>query len=183
MHWKLVQARSGRARPARVLAALASVAMAVCAHGAQPHVHGVATLEVAVEGDRLTLEFASPLDNIVGFERAPRTDKEKAAARQALDRLGKPEELFVPSATARCTRGGVKIEAPVLDAAAKAQKGEHASLTAVIEFSCERPEGLSGMRVNVFDAFPRLERVDAQVASAKGQRARKLTKSDRTLSW
>lgn len=158
-------------------------ACASLAHAGQAHVHGVAALDVAIEGERLTLEFSSPLDNLVGFERAPRSDKEKARVAQVLERLRKPEALFVPSAAARCKAGPVKIDAPVLDAAAKAPKDEHASLAVAVEFRCEQPEKLSGLRVTLFDAFPNVKRIDAQVASARKQTAARLTSENRTLSW
>ena len=155
-------------------------ALACAAH---VHVHGNATLEVAIEGQRATVEFSSPLDNLVGFERAPRSDKEKALVSQTTERLRKPEELFVPSAAARCTRIAANVDAPVLDTPYKAPKGEHAALTATIEFRCEQPQSLRSLRVMAFDAFPRLKRIDAQVAGAGKQRAGTLTSGNRTLSW
>jgi hypothetical protein len=164
-------------------AALLFACCSLGAHAGQAHVHGVAALEVTVEGDRLTLEFTSPLDNLVGFERAPRTDKEKARVAQALERLRKPEDLFVPSAAARCKAGPVKIDAPVLDTPAKAPKGEHASLAATVEFRCEQPQSLSGVRVMLFDAFPSVKRIDVQVAGVKQQSAARLTSGGRSLSW
>ena len=188
-----------------LLAGVAAVISApfAAAQGDHAHVHGIGTLQVAVEGERLTLEFASPLDNLVGFERAPRTDKEKAAVRQMLDRLQKPEDLIVPSPEARCTRTSVKVDAPVLDAqraadasaskagapaakdkekrAGKSEKSEHAGLEAHVVFRCEQPQNLKGLRVALFDAFPKLRRVDAQVAGAKKQTALKLTTRSRNL--
>lgn len=145
--------------------------------------HGSATVDIAIEGARLALEFSTPLDNLVGFERAPRTEKEQALVRQMMERLRKPEELFVPSASARCTRTAAHIDAPVLDAPYKAQKGEHAALTAKIEFRCEQPQSLRNLRVMAFDAFPGLKRIDAQVAGGNKQRAATLTSGNRTLSW
>jgi Protein of unknown function (DUF2796) len=150
---------------------------------AHAHVHGNATLEVEIEAQRVTVEFSSPLDNLVGFEHAPRTDKEKELVSQTMERLRKSEELFVPSAAARCTRIAADVAAPVLDASDKAPKGEHAALTATIEFRCEQPQSLRSLRVMAFDAFPRLKRIDAQVAGAGKQRAGTLTTGNRTLSW
>jgi hypothetical protein len=167
----------------RTAPALLFACAAFGAHAGQAHVHGVAVLDVAVDGERLTLEFTSPLDNLVGFERAPRTDKEKARAAQAIEQLRKPEALFAPSTAARCKAGPVNIDAPALDAPGKASKDEHASLSATVEFRCEQPQNLNGLHVMLFDAFPNVKRIDAQVAGAKKQRAARLTSSNRTLSW
>jgi hypothetical protein len=150
--------------------------------GAQgAHVHGVATLQAAIEGERLSLEFSSPLENLVGFERAPRTDREKERIRQMVERLQKAEELFKPSPEARCSRTSVTLDSPILDG--KAVKGGHAALIASIEFRCQQPQNLKSMTVAIFDAFPKLVRVDAQVAGAKKQRATRITSGSRTLSW
>ena len=183
----------------------AAAAAAAGAHDTHAHVHGVATLQVTVDGGRLAIDFSTPLDNLVGFERAPRTEPEKAAASQVLQRLRKPEDLIVPSPEARCIRTSVKIDAPVLDAqgasdvsASKPAKppvkekgkrtdnsdrSEHAGLSAGIVFRCEQPQNLKGLRVALFEAFPRLRRVDAEVAGTRRQVATKLTPRNRTVSW
>ena len=145
--------------------------------------HGTATLEIAIEGERMTVEFSSPLDNLVGFERAPRTAQEKALVNRAIEHLRKPEELFVPAAAARCTRIAAAVDAPAWDAPYKAPKGEHAGLSATMEFRCEQPQRLGSLRVTAFDAFPRLKNIDAQVAGGKKQRAARLTSGNRTLFW
>jgi hypothetical protein len=100
-----------------------------------------------------------------------------------MERLRKPEELFVPTAAGRCRRTAADIDAPVIDTPYKAVKGEHASLTGSIEFRCEQLQSVRSVRVMAFDAFPRLKRIEAQVASGNRQRAGTLTSGNRTLSW
>jgi hypothetical protein len=54
---------------------------------AGPHEHGVASLELSVDGDSLLVRFSSPLDNLLGWERAPRNEQEQrqyAALREEL---------------------------------------------------------------------------------------------------
>jgi hypothetical protein len=36
------------------------------------HEHGALKLDVAIEGNKLTIAMEAPLDNLLGFERAPR---------------------------------------------------------------------------------------------------------------
>ena len=69
-------------------------------HGAHEHGHG--TLDVAVEGEELVIEFRIPAVNAVGFEHAPGTDAERAAVRQALAQFGDPSAVLVPSSGAEC---------------------------------------------------------------------------------
>ena len=172
-----------RLAPTFVVAVFLIASAVFGAHAGQAHVHGVAVLDVAVDGERLTLEFTSPLDNLWGFERAPRTEKEKARVAQALDQLRKPEALFVPSHAARCKAGAARIDAPVLDARGKAWKDEHASLSVTVEFRCEQPQKLADLRVMLFDAFPGVKRIDAQVAGSRKQMAARVTSGNRVLSW
>ena len=50
----------------------------------EAHEHGVANLNVAVEGNNIYIEFSSPAANIVGFEHHPRTHEQKDAVRDAV---------------------------------------------------------------------------------------------------
>ena len=69
-------------------------------HGAHEHGHG--TLDVAVEGEDLVIEFRIPAVNAVGFEHAPSSDAEREAVRQALARFGDAVAVLVPSPDAEC---------------------------------------------------------------------------------
>jgi hypothetical protein len=182
-----------------VLAALTGAS----AYAADKHVHGHAALEVAVDGNRLQLNFTSPLDNLVGFEHAPRTDKQKDAVRRMAEQLNKPGEHFVLTAEARCTPGPVALASKVIDpsllgavapqpgadkppAKAARDKGGpkgHAELQAEIVFRCEHPEKLTSLEVKLFDAFRGMKRIDVQVAGARKQAAARLTPKSRRVSW
>ncbi|MAL98172.1 MAG: hypothetical protein CL583_06940 [Alteromonadaceae bacterium] len=48
------------------------------------HVHGSATLELAVEQESVELVFTSPAMNIIGFEHAPKNEAQRAELDQAL---------------------------------------------------------------------------------------------------
>src|SRR5437879_845104 len=69
-----------------VLALMSGLAFA---HEQHAHVHGIASLQLAVDGNTLTLDLSSPLDNLLGFEHVPRTDKQKAAVHNMAERLRK----------------------------------------------------------------------------------------------
>ena len=56
------------------------------------HVHGIATLNLAMEGDKLEIEFVSPAGNIVGFEHEAVTAAERRAIRDAIEQLMKGNE-------------------------------------------------------------------------------------------
>ncbi len=175
--------------------AFAQPAPAKAKPAAAAHTHGRAKLRVAVDGNQLTLEFESPLENLVGFEHAPRNDKQKAALQGMVEALQKADAHFVPAAAARCMQQSVKLESAVLDAMAQGTaKGKpaggqhaghdgHAELEATIVFRCEEPAQLRALEVRLFDRFPGVKRLDAQVASAQGQKSVPLSASARRLGW
>ena len=80
-------------------------------HGA--HVHGIANLNVAVEGTQLYMEFLSPAANIVGFEHHPRTEEQKAAVQKAMDAFKNWETLFVLPPRAECILSEVEVDTDI----------------------------------------------------------------------
>lgn len=151
----------------------------VHAHGA--HQHGVAQLMVAVEGTTLSIRLESPLDNLLGFERAPRNPAERAAATALLSRLRAGEGLFVPMQGAGCRLTAASVAAPVLEGAQAADG--HAELTGEWRYTCTSPDKLTGLRVRLLHDYPRLKRLDAVVVSPRGQRAAWLTARMSDLTW
>jgi hypothetical protein len=153
------------------------------AHEPGAHVHGTAKLQVAVDGNILTLDFESLLDNLIGFEHQPRTEKQKGAIRAMAQRLNKPETLFLPTPAASCAPVSAKLESPVLESAKKTDGDGHADLDGEFVFKCAQPSELRGMEIKLFDVFPNIHRLDVQVASIRGQAAARLTPAQRHVSW
>jgi hypothetical protein len=165
--------------PVALAVALATPAYA---HEHHAHVHGVAKLEIAVEGGSLSLHLESPLEGVLGFEHAPGNDQERAAVAAMRRKLADGGKLFAPTTAAQCTLKSVQVEAPTLDA--KPVVGEvHGDLDADFLFTCAQPARLTGLEVRLFEAFPKLRRIDAQVVSGKGQSAMRLSSKMRFLSW
>lgn len=168
-----------------LLCCLAAPAFAAHDHDHHAHVHGVAKLEVAVEGGRIDLHLESPLEALLGFEHAPGNDKERAAVARMHQALKQGDRLFAPTAAAGCKLVSVQVEAAVLEAGHKGHghQDEHGDLDADFQFTCAQPGKLTGMEVRLADTFPGMRRVDAQVVSGKGQSAARLTAKMRFLSW
>ena len=169
------------------------VCLAAAAPGAPaqaPHAHGTGELLVAVEKGRLDIEFRSPLDNLVGFEHAPRTDAQRAAVKAMTARLNRPETLFKLPQAASCTAGPAQIDSP-LDAPAAPSKSakpahkpgddDHAELTATFRFACADPGKLDSIEVAIFDAFPRTTAIKAQIIGPRGQSAARLSPKRRVI--
>ena len=96
----------------RYLPVVASLLMLTGVTAAQPsaHVHGVATLNLAVESDELEIEFVSPAGNIVGFEHEAATAAQRRAIQDAIDQLRKGNELFDLPLAASCSLHVAEVE-------------------------------------------------------------------------
>jgi len=155
------------------------------------HSHGVAKLDVAVDGATITLRLESPLESLVGFERAPRNDAERGQV-IAMAKALRAGNQFAPTTAARCRLDRVELTSPVLApellggtgavATGKAAD-DHAELEGTFVYRCEDPKALQGIDVMLFDYFKKLARVDAQVAGPKGQSALKLSSRSRQIRW
>lgn len=152
-------------------------------HHHHAHQHGVAKLEVAVDGANLSLHLESPLEGLLGFEHAPRSNKERATVAEMRRKLADAGKLFIPTTAAQCTLKSVQVDAPTLDAKPATANAEHADLDADFLFNCAQPARLTGLDVRLFQAFPKMRRVEAQVVTAKGQKAMRLSSKMRFLSW
>ena len=66
------------------------------------HVHGVSTLDVALEDGTLTLDLHAPGMDIVGFEHAASSAADKDAVASAIGQFTRPGELFLLDDAAHC---------------------------------------------------------------------------------
>ncbi len=74
------------------------------------HVHGFASINLAIDGDELQIEFVSPAESIVGFEYEPSTAAERKAVADATALLRDPGKLFSLPASAGCKLHEVEAE-------------------------------------------------------------------------
>lgn len=141
--------------------------------GAQhkPHVHGEVTVGIAVQGGTLTVQLEAPLDSLVGFEHRPRTPAQRKAASDALALIKDVPRIVRPAAAAGCAAGPAEVDATALQPAeAGARDAAHADLQADYSFVCSTPAALHSLELGLFDAFPRIQRIEVQVAGPQGQR-------------
>ena len=180
--------RSWGLRAVPLLAALLSL-MAGPALAGRAHVHGHARADFAVDGPVLSVELELPLDSLVGFEHAPRTPAQRRAVDQALARLRDAASWLRPDVAADCRSGPVDLVGPAWLLApgatpppAPAASGEsHADVEVRVEWRCGEMSRLTGVELALFEAFGRLQRIDVQVAAARGQSAQTLRRPERRV--
>lgn len=144
------------------------------AFAAGPHEHGVVKLDVAIEGTRVSLLMDSPLANLVGFERAPRTDAERQRVDVAISALQTVATMFRVDAAAGCSPGPVSLNASALEND-KGGDAAHADLDASYSFKCGKALP-AFIDVRIFEAFPAVQRVDVQLQGGAKPVKRSLTR-------
>ncbi len=162
--------------------ALALAAPALAQHDHKAHAHGRIELDVAVDVQRISLRMESPLHDLLGFERAPRSVAERGRVTALAERLRAADKLFVVDAAGECRLADAAVEAPVLGlgvAAAAASPASapaaepdaetHADLVLTADFDCRNAAAAQHIDVRLFDAFPGVRTVAAQVVGPKGQ--------------
>ena len=161
-----------------IAAALFAAAPFLSAQAQQQHahVHGQLKLDVAVDGPTVVIDMESPLDNIVGFERAPKTDAEKKTVEDAVAQLRAADKLFVVDPAANCKLGPVDLRSGALGLGNPdpAEPVGHADLDATFSFNCTNAAAAKFIDVNLFGAFKGLRQIESQIATAQGQFKRQL---------
>ncbi|MBP0596552.1 DUF2796 domain-containing protein [Herbaspirillum sp. LeCh32-8] len=177
------------ALPLILCAAAAQTVHAADAHDHQgnhpAHVHGVGKLDVALEGNTLTLHLDSPLINLVGFEHAATSTKDKDTVEAAAKMLRDVTRIFVTDPAAQCKPAEVQLESAVLPPALLGEKTPntqqaptdgHADLDGDFTLVCASPGALNTVDVGgLLRAFPGFQRIDVQLATPKKQAAFQLT--------
>jgi len=175
------------------------------------HVHGIAALNLALEGDEVHIELNSPAANIVGFEHAPSSEADHAALDKAVATLKKGDQLFRFNDEAGCRMEKATIESALLDDEHgdhdekhadhhdHEEKDEHAheeheheehegeethsDIEAVYHFECSQPGKLTQLTVELFEAFPATEELKVQYVIESKQDAKELTAKDHVLKF
>lgn len=159
-------------------------ALAQSQRAGHAHEHGIARLDVVIEARRISFALEMPLDNLVGFERAPRNADEKRRVDTALTTLKAAADLFRIDPAAGCQLREVSLSSAVLrlgDAAAPAASDGHADLDADITFDCSDATLARQVDIGLFKAFARLQRLEVQAATPTRQFKRSLKRPDGVL--
>ena len=160
------------------------------------HVHGIAALNLALEGREVEIELDSPAANIVGFEHAPSSEADQAALDKAVVALKDGGQLFRFNDDAGCRMETANVVSELLEEEhdeheeheghAKdghedeehEHEGEgetHSDIEAAYHFVCDEPGKLTRLTVELFEAFPGMEKLKVQYVTQSKQGAAELT--------
>ena len=170
------------------------------------HVHGIAALNLALEGKEVHIELDSPAANIVGFEHAPSSKADHAAIDKAVATLKNGNRLFRFNAGAGCEMEDVKIASELIedehhdhdkhsddhdhekktehDHEEHEHEGEvHSDIEVAYHFECSAPGKLTQLTVELFEAFSGMEKLKVQYVIEAKQGAAELTASSHVVKF
>ena len=153
------------------------------AHSPKAHKHGASELEITIEGNRVQIRLQSPMEDLVGFERKPRNDRERDLIKSMNAQLANGARLFVLPAAAGCVLKAHESSAPILDQKAVSRDSDHADVSADWAFECAAPKAVKSITVNLFDDFTRMKSIKTQLVAPDAQRGTNLTAGKRQLVW
>jgi hypothetical protein len=161
------------------------------------HEHGHGTLDIAVEGKRVSMELEVPGMDIVGFEHEATTPEQKAALEKAKADLAKPLALFKLPAAAECAVGEVTVALEAEHGSghehgngkadpAKTEDDDHDDKHAEADHDddeheghnafhvtyalhCQKPASLTAITFDYFKAFAGAQNLTVNVVTAKAQ--------------
>ena len=169
----------------------------VLIHGAtyaqgERHEHGASALQVSIEKNILLMKWESPLDDLIGFEYAPKTERENAAARKLKVILNYPALLFKPNADAGCRVVKVAIDAPTLEKTKDAGPKHHTStdhdhamhtdLEYAVTYNCSNPRALATLDIAAFKTWPAIRDIDVSLVGPGGQSAQEANRRSTRVS-
>ncbi|MEK8031321.1 DUF2796 domain-containing protein [Ideonella sp. DXS29W] len=151
---------------------------------AHAHLHGLARLDVAAEPGRLILHLESPLASVLGFERPPRTDAERALADAVVARL-RSGAVFRVDPAAQCRLAQAEISSSALKLGAPSVRDAdgadgHADIDADYDFVCAAAILPAYVDVDLFDFQP-LQQLQVQVATPRAQFQHDLRRPSRRI--
>ncbi len=142
-------------------------------HGA--HAHGKGELELLVDGQTIQGVFRTPMDSLLGFEHAPKTDAQRNAVDSLRKRLANPTAVLSPNLEAQCA---AKHQEAISTLFTGAVKGGHSDLEYRFTFVCAEPSKLSALELVALKEFKRLSEVRVQLVTGSAQKALVLRKRD-----
>ncbi|PJE78858.1 hypothetical protein CI610_02195 [invertebrate metagenome] len=165
------------------------------------HEHGVAHLFVVQQEGQVALTLTSPWHNLLGFEHAPTSEKEKQAEQQLLTELQKADAFFLFNKSAQCSLMHQKIfdgdlhnyqedhhegthnEDNHHEKKHHEEEAQHRDLTAEYVFICAIPSVLQQINMRaLLQRFSGIKKLNVQWVSDNRQFVATLTTDDSILN-
>jgi hypothetical protein len=147
----------------------------------EAHVHGVAEINIAVEGTKATVEFRAPAESVMGFEHEAKSESDRKKRDAALEQLrAKRDQMVLFDAQLGCKFSNVKTAILEQKGDTKAQSGkdaqknqkksgEHREVHGTFSVACDKPLAGSRVAFGVSKVFRDIQEIKVQVVGDSGQ--------------
>jgi Protein of unknown function (DUF2796) len=156
-----------------------------------PHEHGHGKLNIAVEGNSVSMELEVPGADIVGFEHEPGTDEQKAAVEKAKATLADALSVFKLPAGVGCKVAEAEVliqpedehehaeeheDAANSDAKEAEEGHRHSEFHVTYALDCAAPAKLTSINFKYFDLFAGARVLSVNLVTPKGQTSYEVTR-------
>lgn len=138
--------------------------------------HGIAEINIVVEGKKIVVEFRTPTEGVMGFEHEAKSDAEKKKRDAAMKLVNdKFNELVVFDKKFGCQSQASKVAIVQSDSSNGKDKkhgqddhkksAEHREVRATHNFECQKNPAGSRVRFGVTKVFPEIQEIKVQILS------------------
>ncbi len=151
-------------------------ALAQAKHG-HAHEHGKGRLEISVAANQAIGKLKIPLEALVGFERAPKTEAETNTINTMNQKLQSPGAFFVANKDAECSP---KLISSTI---VRDQAGKHADLDYQFDLNCAKLSSLKQLRIGLFSEYKRLKEIRVESVGPWGQKSVTAKRDSSTVNF
>lgn len=143
--------------------------------GLHAHEHGSIKLDIAVEGKTIEVGIDGPAESFLGFEHAPKTDKEKKTFESARDLWAKDllTKIFILDKKLGCTSSEVKFEQEIedhkdqKDEKGKKEAGIHSDIEASAKIICTQDLKGQSLTIALKKQYPHIKKLTIDVVASE----------------
>ena len=143
------------------------------------HAHGQGELELAIEKGRIQGTLRVPMESLLGFEHAPKTDAQRAQVAALRKLLENPNNIVAPPANAVCQVTESVAESALFSGTVK---GGHSELAYTFGWDCAKPDQLTSLGLPVFASHKRLKQLEVSLVVNGQQSAMRRNPKSRSIS-
>ena len=147
-----------------------------------PHVHGSGTLNIVIEGNKVSMDLSAPANDILGFEHQPSTPEQEKILASAKAALAQPLTLIELPVAAGCKVETVNVTFNAAEPAATAApaklagESQHADFDVDYALTCAAPEKITQLSFTYFKQFAGAQKLAVTIVSDKGQTQHEVTR-------
>ena len=162
------------------------------------HEHGAAKLMMALEGEKLHVEFEVPSESLIGFEHFPKSQSNRKNFNEAIKILSEPSKLFSMPIKAECLLVGMNVSQSLFSNEEErghedeeehghdeSEKSEiHSEFKSNYFWNCQHLDEIDSIGTQLMSFFFGIEEIRVNWISNNGQGSLELeSKDDRIKGW